>query len=228
MKISEIYYSIQGEGKLAGVPSVFVRTSGCNLRCHWCDTPYASWEPEGTSLTPSQILERVTQYPTQYVVLTGGEPMIAPGVEELTRQLKGRGYHLTIETAGTVWKDVVCDLASVSPKLKNATPWEREGGRWVDAHDAARINLDVLRRFAAFEEIQFKFVVDAPDDLIEIDDLLKRINHLDAANVLLMPQGITAEDLSQRGRWLAEICKERNFRFCPRLHIMMYGNTRGT
>jgi len=228
MKISEIYYSIQGEGKLAGVPSVFIRTSGCNLRCHWCDTPYASWKPEGDSLSPSQVLDRVTQYATRYVVLTGGEPMIAPGVEELTRRLKSKGYHLTIETAGTVWKDVVCDLASVSPKLKNATPWKREEGRWADAHEAARINVDVLRRFAAIEEVQFKFVVDAPDDLTEIDDLLKQINHLDPADVLLMPQGVTAEELSQRGRWLAELCKERNFRFCPRLHILMYGHTRGT
>ncbi len=154
--------------------------------------------------------------------------MIAPGVEELTRRLKSKGYHLTIETAGTVWKDVVCDLASVSPKLKNATPWKREEGRWADAHEAARINVDVLRRFAAIEEVQFKFVVDAPDALTEIDDLLKQINHLDPADVLLMPQGVTAEELSQRGRWLAELCKERNFRFCPRLHILMYGHTRGT
>ena len=80
MKISELFYSIQGEGKLTGVPSVFVRASGCNLRCTWCDTPYASWEPEGENFSVAQIVERVIAFPARHVVLTGGEPMMMPEI----------------------------------------------------------------------------------------------------------------------------------------------------
>src|SRR5437879_196661 len=101
MKIAEIFYSIQGEGILTGVPSVFVRTSGCNLRCQWCDTPYTSWNPEGRDMTQDEILAEVRAHHPSHVVVTGGEPMIAPGIVELTREL---GMHVTIETAGTVYK----------------------------------------------------------------------------------------------------------------------------
>src|SRR5215469_9962101 len=78
LKIAEIFYSLQGEGSLVGVPSVFVRTSGCNLRCVWCDTPYTSWHPEGEERTLPSIVAEVEQYPARHVVVTGGEPMIAP------------------------------------------------------------------------------------------------------------------------------------------------------
>src|SRR5207245_4988362 len=85
MLISEIFYSIQGEGELTGVPSVFIRTSGCNLRCNWCDTKYASWNPEGADMPVDVILEKVSAYPANHVVLTGGEPMIAKGIRDLAR-----------------------------------------------------------------------------------------------------------------------------------------------
>src|SRR5215218_7995379 len=113
MKIAELFYSIQGEGKLAGLPSVFVRASGCNLRCSWCDTPYASWEPEGTDLPVDEIVRRVREYPRPYVVVTGGEPMIMPDVVELCAALKDAGMHVTMETAATVFKPVGIDLASL-------------------------------------------------------------------------------------------------------------------
>ncbi len=228
MKISEIFYSIQGEGKLAGVPSVFVRTTGCNLRCVWCDSPYTSWKPDGEELTIDRILNRISDHATMYVVLTGGEPMIAPGVEDLTRRLKDDGYHITIETAATVWRDVVCDLAGISPKLGNSTPWERDGGRWADAHEKDRINLETIRRFMAFADYQLKFVVEQPEDLAEIDRLLTQIGTYDPSNVLLMPQAVTPEEVAKRSRWIVDICKDRGFRYCPRLQISLYGNTRGT
>lgn len=228
MKISEIFHSIQGEGKLAGLPSLFIRTSGCNLRCTWCDTPYTSWAPEGEEMSIEAIVRRVDEARCRHVVLTGGEPLIAPGVEALTQRIRAAGCHLTIETAATVWKDVVCDLASISPKLANSTPKAREGGRWAVAHDAHRINLDTIRRFMAMPDFQLKFVVDTPDDLAEIDDLLAQIEPVKAENVLLMPQGVSREELGVRGPWLADICKQRGFRFCPRLHIALYGHTRGT
>ncbi|HXU50202.1 MAG TPA: 7-carboxy-7-deazaguanine synthase QueE, partial [Candidatus Binatia bacterium] len=125
MKISEIFYSVQGEGMLTGVPSVFVRTSGCNLRCTWCDTPYTSWQPEGEERTIDSIVREVNGYNAAHVVITGGEPMIAPAIAELTQALT---QHITIETAGTVFVDVRCDLMSISPKLANSTPIERDGG----------------------------------------------------------------------------------------------------
>ncbi len=228
MNISEIFHSIQGEGKLAGVPSVFIRTSGCNLRCVWCDTPYTSWDPEGEPLSVDVVLDRVAEYGTHHVVLTGGEPMIDADVVELTHRLTGNGYHTTIETAGTVWKDVACDLASISPKLSNSTPWQREEGRHADPHERNRINLDTIRRLMALGDYQLKFVVDAPEDLDEIDALLAKVGSHESSNVLLMPQGTTQEELTERGPWVAELCKHCGFRYCPRLHIALYGNRRGT
>src|SRR6185369_16496224 len=103
MLISEIFYSLQGEGELTGVPSVFVRASGCNLRCAWCDTPYASWNPEGTQRSVAQIVTEVVSHGNaQHVVLTGGEPMIAKEIHLLAAELKKLGRHITIETAATV------------------------------------------------------------------------------------------------------------------------------
>src|SRR3954467_9030907 len=102
MRIAEIFYSIQGEGKLTGVPSVFIRASGCNLRCTWCDTPYASWNPEGDDVPVAQIVERVRAFPAaRHVVLTGGEPMVMADVGKLCESLKAANYHITVETAGT-------------------------------------------------------------------------------------------------------------------------------
>src|SRR6478609_11738043 len=120
MRIAEIFYSVQGEGTLVGVPSVFVRVSGCNLRCSWCDTPYTSWNPEGDEWTNGAIVTEVAKYPARHVVITGGEPMLFAPVVELSRQLKDRGLHVTFETAGTVYQPVSCDLMSISPKLANS------------------------------------------------------------------------------------------------------------
>src|ERR1051325_4341762 len=129
MRVAEIFHSIQGEGRLAGVPSVFIRTSGCNLRCVWCDTPYTSWEPEGEEKSLDDIIVEAKSYPTRHAVLTGGEPLIAPEIEALSERLKAENFHITIETAATVFKPVRCDLMSLSPKLANSTPWERGRGR---------------------------------------------------------------------------------------------------
>src|SRR3954466_8168810 len=151
MRIAEIFYSIQGEGRLAGVPSVFIRTSGCNLRCVWCDTPYTSWQPEGDDLTLEAILERIDHYPqARHVVLTGGEPMITPQVVELTERFRARNLHITIETAGTVFKPVVCDLMSISPKLAPSTP----SGPWQEPHERLRLQPEVLRRLMNAYEYQ--------------------------------------------------------------------------
>src|SRR5687768_3287446 len=229
MKLSELFYSIQGEGKLTGVPSVFVRASGCNLRCTWCDTPYASWDPEGDDVPVERIVQRVSEYPAKHAVVTGGEPMIMPDVAELCAALKARGCHVTMETAGTVYKPVQIDLASLSPKLSNSTPHEREGGRFARLHERQRLNFPVLQQFIdASPDFQLKFVVADECDLREIDEILHELRCWSPADVLLMPEGTDAATLDSRSAWISEVCKTRGFRYCPRLHVYLYGNKRGT
>ena len=222
MLVSEIFHSLQGEGSLIGVPSIFIRTSGCNLRCSWCDTPYTSWQPEGEQLSLDQILEQVAGYPARHAVITGGEPMIAPDIVPLSHGLKARGLHITIETAGTVFAPVACDLMSISPKLANSTP----DGAWAAQHERLRFQPDVLRRLIVCFDYQLKFVVTQPDDLDEIQRMLDQIA-ADRAKVILMPEGIEPAVLHERGAWLAEIAKREGFRFSPRLHVDLWGNRRG-
>jgi 7-carboxy-7-deazaguanine synthase len=223
VKIAEVFYSIQGEGMLAGVPSVFVRTSGCNLRCTWCDTPYTSWQPEGEERSIESIAEEVNGIGAAHVVITGGEPMIAPAIAELTRRLP---QHITIETAGTVNADVRCDLMSISPKLGNSTPRDRDGGRWAAQHERLRYQPEVLKRLIDRYPYQVKFVIADRGDLEEVRAIVHEIG-ASKDRVLLMPEGVDQDVLAERGRWLAEICKEEGFRFSPRLHIALWGNRRG-
>ena len=222
LKIAELFYSLQGEGSLIGVPSFFIRTSGCNLRCSWCDTPYTSWQPEGTELAIQQIIDEVKAHPAQHVVVTGGEPMIAPEIIPLTEQLRGLGLHITIETAGTVFQPVACDLMSISPKLSNSTP----EGPWAAQHNRLRIRTDTLSRLIERYEYQLKFVIEKPEDLPEVRDLVANLQAPPEC-VVLMPEGTDAERLRERSLWLVEICKEEGFRFSPRLHVELWGNRRG-
>ena len=222
MKIAELFYSLQGEGSLVGVPSFFIRTSGCNLRCSWCDTPYTSWQPEGTEMTIRQILDEVRAHPARHVVVTGGEPMIAPEIIPLTQRLRDLGLHITIETAGTVFQPVACDLMSISPKLANSTP----AGPQAAHHDRLRIQPDILAQLMARYEYQLKFVVEKPADLEELRALVASLG-APRDRVVLMPEGIDPERLRERALWLAELCKDEGFRFSPRLHVDLWGNRRG-
>jgi 7-carboxy-7-deazaguanine synthase len=226
VKISEIFYSVQGEGSLIGVPSVFVRTSGCNLRCIWCDTPYTSWFPEGEHLKVDEVVSRVCSFRSSHVVITGGEPMIAPGLVDLTRQLRSHELHITIETAGTVFLEVTCDLMSISPKLATSTPWDRENGRWADQHDRLRLQPEVLTRLTGSYPHQLKFVVTSEADLQEIEMIRTSIG-AQPSSIMLMPEGVDRETVRERGLWLVEVCKQRGFRFSPRLHIELWGDRRG-
>jgi 7-carboxy-7-deazaguanine synthase len=223
MRIAEIFYSVQGEGSLVGVPSIFVRTSGCNLRCSWCDTPYTSWHPEGEDLSIGEILDRAAEFSAaKHVVLTGGEPMIAPGIVELSQRFRENGMHITVETAGTVFTPVACDLMSISPKLANSTP----DGVFQAQHERLRLQPDVLRRLMANYDYQLKFVIAHERD---VDEARSIAIELEAPlhKVILMPEGIAADVLDKRGIWLAELCKQYGFRFSPRLHVHLYGNKRG-
>jgi 7-carboxy-7-deazaguanine synthase len=236
MLISETFYSIQGEGELTGVPSFFIRTSGCNLRCAWCDTPYASWNPEGVERAPADLVAEALRHPGRHAVLTGGEPMIAPALPGLAAGLRAAGFHITIETAGTVPPPdgLACDLASISPKLKNSTPpAERAGAAWVARHEATRSRPEaILAWLKNGYAYQFKFVVSAPGDLDEIAALLAGLvaggAHIPPHKVLLMPEATTLETLRARSAWLGEACKARGWRYAHRLHVELYGNKRGT
>jgi len=226
MKIAEMFYSIQGEGMLAGVPSVFIRTSGCNLRCRWCDTPYAAWEGEGEELGLEAILGFVGAHACAYVVVTGGEPMIARGIVPLTKRLRRMGRHVTVETAGTVFAPVACNLMSISPKLSNSTPTGPGEQRRVARHERLRLQPAVLRRLMDAYEYQLKFVVTEPGDLGEIRTLIRELK-ADPRRVLLMAEGTEASQLRERGRWLVELCKQEGFGYSPRLQIELYGHRRG-
>ncbi len=231
MLISEIFYSLQGEGMLTGVPSVFVRASGCNLRCNWCDTPYASWNPEGEMRTIPQIVGEIQNHPqARHVVLTGGEPMIAKDIRMLADEIKKSGHHITIETAATVAPGgIACDLASLSPKLLNSAPDERLSATWRKKHEQLRWQPDVVRAWVDGYRYQFKFVVAQPADVEELEGMLASLQRdIPRHRVLLMPEGTTLEAIRARAGWLGELCKQRGYRYAHRLHIELYGNQRGT
>jgi len=229
MLISEVFYSLQGEGSLVGVPSVFIRTSGCNLRCAWCDTPYASWNPEGKNRSIDELIAEIDRHPTEHVVLTGGEPMIAAGIRELAAELKLLGYHITIETAGTVAPEgIACDLASLSPKLLNSAPNSVEHAVWHKRHEATRWQPDVIRQWIERYPYQFKFVVSSPTDVDELEGMLKKLGReIPRHQVLLMPEARTLDTMRQRATWLPDLCKARGYRYAHRLHIELWGNKRG-
>jgi 7-carboxy-7-deazaguanine synthase len=228
VRISEIFYSIQGEGRLIGVPSVFIRTSGCNLRCVWCDTPYTSWKPEGKSYSLAKILCEIEKYPTHHVVVTGGEPLLAREIEELTGELKRSSHHITIETAATIFKPLAGDLISMSPKLANSTPWKKAHGKFARQHETRRLNFPVIQRYLDNYDYQLKFVVERSQDFDEIDEALDQLAGVDRSRVFIMAQGTTRKQLSAKASWIVELCKRYGYGFTPRLHIELFGNRRGT
>ena len=233
MRIAEIYASLQGEGLLAGTPSVFVRTSGCNLRCHWCDTPFTSWEPVGEQRSAAEVATAVASLGRQHVVITGGEPLLLPEVAELCHMLRRDRLHITIETAGTVFLDAPADLVSISPKLASSAPPADTPGHWAARHEEARRRDDVILALMAGGTYQLKFVIDSPADLAEalawIDDLAAaRPEGVDRSRVLFMPQGRGREELARTTAWLELECHARGIHLAHRYHIEWFGHTRGT
>jgi 7-carboxy-7-deazaguanine synthase len=228
MKIAEIYKSIQGEGLLTGTPSVFIRASGCNLRCWFCDTPYASWQPEGQDYAVDEIIAEVEEWDVKHVVITGGEPMLFAEMIPLCRELKRRGRHITIETAGTLYLPAACDLMSISPKLASSGPDPERHAHWARRHERQRLQREVLMRLMAEYDYQLKFVIDRVDDVAEVDAMIATLAGVTADRVLLMPQGRTMEEMASRSLWLAELCHERGWALCPRRQLEWFGPVRGT
>ena len=223
MFIAETFTSIQGEGMLAGVPSFFIRTSGCNLRCAWCDTPYTSWQPEGERRTLRELLSQATASGRRHVVITGGEPLLQRELGDLTRLLTVNGHHITVETAGTLAPEFDCHLLSVSPKTSNSDP----EGIFRARHRDLRADLEPMKRLLArHPEHQLKFVVQGEADLGEvlaIVDLLGVVREC----VLLMPEGRTPVEVAGRAPAVARLCLRHGFRYTPRLHLDVFGPGRG-
>src|SRR3954467_2414727 len=219
MRIAEIYRSVQGEGFLTGVPSVFVRASGCNLRCWFCDTPFASWEPEGRDMSTDEIVSQVEEWDTQHVVVTGGEPMLFAELIPLCARLREIRRHVTIETAGTLQLPVECDLMSISPKFASSAPDAKSEPRWHRRHERERHRPEVIRKLIVEHEYQFKFVVDTTDDLEAVRAYVAEFPEINRERVLLMPQGTTQEQLDERADWLKPFCEAEGFVFCPRKQI---------
>lgn len=161
-------------------------------------------------------------------MITGGEPMLCSEIEALTSALKLRDRHVTIESAGTVFKPVRCDLMSLSPKLANSTPWKKQNGRFAAMHERRRLNLSVLRKFLDRYDYQLKFVVDRPDDFAEIHEIVQGLGSVDPARVMVMAQGITRQQLEKKRAWIVPACLEHGYSYTPRLQIELFGNRRGT
>lgn len=228
MKVAEIYESVQGEGFLTGQDSAFVRVSGCNLRCGFCDTPYASWAPEGEDRSIDEILHALSNLRCSHIVITGGEPMLFSEVIPLCDALRRQKKHITIETAGTLYLPLECDLMSISPKLSNSTPSLQRANKWRKRHERTRFAPDVIRKLVADYPYQFKFVIESPDDCDEVIEYLQLFPSIESHRVMLMPQGVEDEHLEQVASWLVPYCDANGFLFCPRKHIEWYGLSRGT
>lgn len=236
LRIAETFTSRQGEGRLTGTMSFFIRTSGCNLRCWFCDTPYASWQPEGEHQAIGRLVEQAVESGCGHVVLTGGEPLLPVGVVELVERLRAESLHVTIETAGTIFRELTADLISISPKLADSGPRNHDGPNsdpgldptWTQRHEATRWRPEVIRQLIDRSvDHQLKFVVDRPEDFAAAVEAAAEIGASPEA-VWIMPQGTTEATLDSTAVWLAPLCEAVGFQYCDRLHIRWYGNLRGT
>ena len=224
VRIAEIYTSIQGEGFLTGTTSSFVRVTGCNLRCWFCDTPYTSWNPQGETLEVCEILQRVKSLGRRHVVITGGEPMMYTDLVPLCGQLRAANHHITLETAGTRFLPLDCDLMSISPKLANSVPSRKRAAAWRERHEQRRHRPAVIRQLIdAHTNYQMKFVIDRPPDCLDVIRYLKDYPQIPRERVLLMPQGIDGFTLASKREWLEPWCHQRGFHYCPRKQIEWFG-----
>ena len=208
MRVSEIFYSLQGEGESIGKPVIFLRLSGCHLRCTWCDSKF-TWDfKSGKTMTTAEILKEIKKFPAKHLVITGGEPLIQQSaLKELLEKIPN--YYIEMETSGSLKShlDDYINHYNCSPKLSNS------GNKEIR-----------LEKFPA-EKTYYKFVVSDEKNLHEIKNFIKK-HHLNKERIFLMPEGITKRIIQEKSLWLAEICKKENLRFTPRLHINIWGNKR--
>lgn len=235
----EIFHAIQGEGISQGAPRVFIRLSGCNLHCVWCDTPYTwNWQGndfahedgqkfdithERVGVAITDIAERVAAFSPTGIVITGGEPLLQqrqlPAMIDAIKSAAGP-IHVEVETNGSIepGPDLLerVNQFNVSPKLHHS-----------GNEPSLALNPDRLSFWRGCPGANFKFVVSSPKDLDEIDTLI-RSHRIPASRVSLMPLGRDGVSLRARSEWLTEECLKRGYRFTDRLHIHLFGDTRGT
>lgn len=234
LPINELFYSLQGEGRLAGMPSVFVRTSGCNLRCWFCDSYHTSWEPVHAQRSLDTIVSEIQSYSAaDHVVLTGGEPLIHTESVTLLERLDALGYHTTVETNGTIHREAPIDLLSISPKLASSTPTPQKdptgSGEWTDRHEERRIDPDTLAALVDTYEFQLKFVVTDASDLPEIERIVDRVRSVAQTtvadtDVLLMPEGTTRDSIDERQNEVAQLALDNGYQYTPRLHVDLWND----
>jgi 7-carboxy-7-deazaguanine synthase len=228
LAVSEVFETWQGEGPSLGRRCSFVRLGGCNLHCTWCDTAY-TWDAarynlrEQITMRPvDDVLDQVRDHLTSMVVITGGEPLLhqyRPGFITATRRLYDLGYTVEVETNGTrPPSEHVATCVSrfnVSPKLAHAGDPE-----------AARIRPQVLTELMTTGKAVFKFVVSDPAQLAEVTGICARAG-IPASLVWIMPEGTDGDTLLRRGRLLAPAVRRAGYNFTNRLHVLLWGDTRG-
>lgn len=242
-QVPEIFASIQGEGKNAGVPSTFVRFATCNLHCWWCDTPY-TWNFEGSAFAHRDtdqghakfdpaaeialsdtrtIIKQVKALSPRRVIFTGGEPLLQQGaLADVIDGLRAAdpAFRFEVETNGTLLPDPVLvqmvDQFNISPKLASSrNPLDK------------RIRPEALTYLAAQSHCWFKFVIADKGDLVEMDEIVMAYG-IPPSRVFLMPEGTSAAALNDRAGWLLDACIRRGMTYSDRLHIRLFGDTRGT
>lgn len=231
----EIFASLQGEGPSIGRPVAFVRLSRCNLACTWCDTAY-TWRFEGDNrphrdglaferkanqivLEEAEVAARIMALGQDRLVITGGEPLLQGAA--LARMIALlEGMSVEIETNGTVAPhpalDPLVSQYNVSPKLSHS-------GNPVDSAQIPERLVEWIQKPQAW----FKFVVATPGDVAEVIELIAA-HSLPRERVFVMPEGTDSETLRTRERWLAPLALQQGLRLTDRMHIHLYGDTRGT
>ena len=210
--VNEIFHSIQGEGKNAGKPAVFLRLGGCNLACKWCDTRY-TWHPkhsDNQTWTIEKIIQKIKKFHVKHLVITGGEPLLQQdGLKELLEKLKG--YTVELETNGSESCKIsgLIEQINCSPKLKNS------------GNPAYPLRLKPTNK-----KVLYKFVIQKGEDLKEVNAFIRKYK-IPKEKVYLMPEGTSRSTILKGSDWLIDICKKEGYNFSPRLHILLFGNKRG-
>ncbi|MEU8658345.1 7-carboxy-7-deazaguanine synthase QueE [Actinoplanes philippinensis] len=225
LRVAELFGpTLQGEGPSAGQRALFVRLSGCNLDCGWCDTPYTwDWdrfnrEEQATEMSVAEVASRVVSQDTDLVVITGGEPLVQQQrLGALAAQLAGARRRVEVETNGTIAPDerliAAVGTFNVSPKLS---------GSGVPVH--RRLRPKALRAFRDCGKAVFKFVITGPADIQELVELQAELG---LGRIWVMPEGTTESAVLTGMRNLAEPALANGWNLSPRLHVLLWGDERG-